>query len=421
MRCDIIEVTKFLSEISFIKKLFLCSMKVVKYLSVVLVGLFLFIACQKELSVESGFAGSVATGSLLNTAGDCKDIAVTGTYITDSNLTENSYVTVQVNFATGGSYKIFTDTQNGFSFQDSGFVGAGQKSIKLKATGRPILAKATTFQVAFDTTFCTFSVTVLGSTPASYSLVSTSGNCSNSTVNGTYTTGTALTANNTVTLEVNVTTTGSYSVKTSTVGGMSFSGTGNLTTLGLQIITLQGSGTPTATGPNAFPVTAGTSTCNFSVPVTASSGGNTNINASDTAWQFTGGLNSFKGPFFDAFDTTIVQGGSSIYGLILLGYTPATGDTTMQLGVFFPGSTIQPNTYSSKSFAGFYFTNYKDTANPVKIYTADYTTQTVNTSVTITSYDATTKIVTGTFTGTALLGSGIPVPITNGKFKAKVR
>lgn len=391
-------------------------MKAMKYLSIVLAGLLFFIACSKEYSIESGYAGMVASGTLLDTARNCKNIVTKGSYITDSTLTDSNYVTVQVNFTAGGTYKIFSDTQNGFSFQDSGVSAPGLHSIKLKGTGRPVLAKPTTFSVAFDTSFCTFTVNVIGNTPATYTLVGSSGACSNYTVNGTYRTNNALTTSNTVTLQVAVTSPGSYSVQTSTINGITFSGTGNLSGTGLQVITLQGSGTPTAVGTTTFPVTAGGSSCSFNVTVVAGSAGN-NPNVSDTAWQFSQGTNSFHGPMYDAFDTTV----SGAYALVLLGYSTATPDTTMQLTVYFSGGTIQPGTYSSTSFAAFYYTNYADTANPIKVYTADPTARAATTNITISSYNASTGIVTGTFSGTALNNANVPVPVTNGRFTAKVR
>lgn len=390
-------------------------MKVLKFLSLVLAGAILFIACNKEYSVESGYAGMVATGSLLDTAGNCKNIAVAGSYIVGSAVTDSNYVTVQVNFATGGMYKIFTDTQNGYSFQDSGYTAPGVHEIKLKATGTPVQAKQSTFQVAFDTSFCVFTVTAIANTPASYTLVAgTNGDCSNPTVNGAYSTGTALNASNTVTLEVTVTTPGSYSVTTPTVNGMKFTGTGNLTG-GLQIITLTGSGTPTTTGNNVIPVTVGTSTCNFTIPVTA--GSSSDPNASDTAWSFTQGSNSFHGNFYYVFDTTV----NNLYGVGLAGRTAATGDTLFFLSTFFSGTTIQPGTTSSKTLASFRYTDYRNQNTNDSIYSANYTIPTANTSVTISSYDPTTRIITGTFSGTAVTVTGAPVQITNGRFKGRLR
>ena len=393
-------------------------MKVLKYLSIVFAGIFLFIACEKEFSIESGYAGKVATGSLMrDSLGNCSNVTARGVYMVDSTLSDSNYVTVQVNFATGGSYRIFTDTQNGFSFQDSGFIGAGLQTIKLKASGKPILAKQTTFQVAFDTTFCSFTVNVIANSPAVYTFISTGPDCANPTIDGTYIAGQPLTSANTVTLEVDVTVTGGYSITTAPVNGMTFSGTGNLTTPGLQIITLQGSGVPTTAGKNTIPISTGTSNCSFSISVVAGTpgGGNTDPNASDTAWQFTQGANTFKGPFFDVHDTTQ----NNVYGIVFIGIVPATADTAVFFGTVFPGSTIQTGDYNTQTSAFFSFVDTRDTAHP--IYDANYLTPTVNTKLTISSYDPTTRIITGTFTGTALNASNVSVPITNGKFKAKVR
>lgn len=121
---------------------------------------FLFIGCQKELSTEGEDVASVATGSLLDAAGNCQNITVNGSYNADSALSSNNYVILQLSVKSAGNYKVFTDLQNGFSFQDSGYISAGAHSVKLKATGRPIAATQTNFQVIFDTTSCSFSITV---------------------------------------------------------------------------------------------------------------------------------------------------------------------------------------------------------------------------------------------------------------------
>ncbi len=392
-------------------------MKTVKHLAIVLAGIFIFVACQKEFSLETTLHGTAA-GSLKSVSGDCQPVSVFGQFIQDSTLQDSNYVVVQVNFTSAGNYNIYTDTSNGFSFKDSGYISTtGLQNITLKATGKPVLTQPTTFTVAFDTSFCSFTVNVIGKTPAVYSLAGSPSTCSNYNVQGTYTAATALSFSNQVTLQVNVTALGSYYINTGSIGGMTFSGAGNFTTLGLQNIALQGSGTPTTTGTNIIPVTAGTSSCSFTVTVGSATGGTTTVNSSDTAWQFTGGTNSFKGPFADAFDTTV----NNAYGIVLLGYTPATGDTTMQLGVFFSGGKIQTGTYNTSSFGAFYFTDYRDTANPAKIYTADFTTPAVNTAITISSYDSTTGIIKGTFTGNANNVTNNPAPITNGRFTAKVR
>jgi hypothetical protein len=77
-----------------------------------------------------------------------------------------------------------------------------------------------------------------------------------------------LTGANTVVLNVNVSTTGTYSITTAAVNGIQFAGTGTFSATGPQTVTLTGSGTPAAAGTNNYTANAGgTNTCIFSVPV----------------------------------------------------------------------------------------------------------------------------------------------------------
>src|SRR4029078_6365358 len=70
------------------------------------------------------------------------------------------------------------------------------------------------------------------------------GGCTNAVVTGIYQSGGALDATNLVTISVDVTKIGSYTISTAISNGISFSGTGNFTTTGIQTITLNGSGIP---------------------------------------------------------------------------------------------------------------------------------------------------------------------------------
>jgi hypothetical protein len=90
-------------------------------------------------------------------------------------------------------------------------------------------------------------------------------------------------------------------------------------------------------------------------------------------------------------------------------------------GTFFTGTTIQPGTSSTRTFAAFEFTDYRDTAHPARIYAANLNTPDANTQLTIASYDPATKIITGTFSGTAMNAANNTVPISNGRFRARVR
>ncbi len=142
-------------------------MKALKYLAVVLAGIFFSAGCQKEFSIESEPGQGFATGSLKNEAGNCMPVTINGKYVKDSALTDSNYIVVQVNFSTRGSYKIFTDTSNGFSFQAAGSTkDSGLQYIRLAGTGKPLLAQPTIFVVAFDTSVCMFSINVTDSSIA---------------------------------------------------------------------------------------------------------------------------------------------------------------------------------------------------------------------------------------------------------------
>jgi len=89
--------------------------------------------------------------------------------------------------------------------------------------------------------------------------------CRTGALSGAYTQGTAMTSGNTVALTVNVTQIGPWTVSSTTVNGVTFSGSGTFSALGAQNITLKASGTPPASGSFYFPFTLGTSTCSRSI------------------------------------------------------------------------------------------------------------------------------------------------------------
>ena len=80
-----------------------------------------------------------------------------------------------------------------------------------------------------------------------------------------------MTATNTVVINVNVTTPGTYTISTAQSNGMTFAGAGTLANTGAQTITLTAMGTPVAAGNTNFPVQVGTSACNFAVDVASPS------------------------------------------------------------------------------------------------------------------------------------------------------
>lgn len=244
-----------------------------KRLIIYLLGLVLIggIACQKELSFELG--DSPAEGSLQSdVSGDCLPKTVNGIYVENTALVSTSNtITVSVNVTKTGTYTIGTDTVNGYYFRGVGtFTALGTNSVTLRGFGTPFAQGTNNFVVSFDGTVCDIQVTVLppGSGPAVFTLAGAPAACTTPVINGTYVQGGPLNATNTVVLNVNVTTAGTYNVSTTLTNGMTFSGTGTLAT-GAQTITLTGSGTPTTAGNTTIPVTVGASTCSFTITVVA--------------------------------------------------------------------------------------------------------------------------------------------------------
>jgi hypothetical protein len=195
----------------------------------------------------------------------CTVATVNGSYIVGTALTSTNTISVQVDVQSTGTYTISTSSANGISFTKTGFFSStGLQNVVLAGSGTPAAGGANTMTI-LGTGGCTFSVTSVG--PASYTLSGAPGVCTIATVNGTYRLSTVLTNSNTVDVQVNVTGTGAYTITTNTVGNISFSKSGIFTTLGLQTITLAGSGTPSILGSNIF--TVGTGGCTFPVNVLA--------------------------------------------------------------------------------------------------------------------------------------------------------
>lgn len=135
-------------------------------------------------------------------------------------------------------------------------------------------------------------------------------------------------------------------------------------------------------------------------------------------WQFSEGNNNFKGVFYDVYDTTKAGEG---YEVVFVGSTPAF-DSVLVAQISFPDGKIQPGTYNTSSVGnGFYFTDSKDTAHPVFLYTAESRSANANLKLVIDSYDPVTGIIYVSFSGTALNASHQLVTISQGRFFAKVR
>jgi len=124
-----------------------------------------FFSCQKELSNETATT-LTASGSLWDSTSACLPDSVHGTFyggVTPGS--DTAYVEIQVDVTQTGSYNITSDQQDGFVFADSGFFSnTGINVIHLKPIGTPIIPTTATFNISFDSSFCSFSVNIEDST-----------------------------------------------------------------------------------------------------------------------------------------------------------------------------------------------------------------------------------------------------------------
>jgi hypothetical protein len=243
--------------------------KVFKLLFVLVVSLIIFPACQKVLEFDTD---GVSVGSLKSAStGNCLPVTVNGIFKVDSFLTNNNYVDVQVVVTTAGTFDIKSDTVNGYSFKKTGTVGRGLNTVRLYASGKPLTDGVNNFTITYGSSSCIFSITVYNATTtggALFTLGGSPGNCSVSSINGSYVAGQAMTAANTVQMTVNVTTPGTYNITGTVLNGIAFNTSGIFVNTGVQSIFLTATGTPIAAGTFNYPVTNSTTSCNFSISVT---------------------------------------------------------------------------------------------------------------------------------------------------------
>ena len=231
-----------------------------------------FSSCQKELNFDNS---GLSFGTLKSaTSGDCLPSSINGIYKKDSVLTTDNFIDVQVDVSIPGTFDIRSDTINGCSFSKTGNVGFGLNTVRLFGSGKPLSAGTFIFTVKYDSSICKVNVVVLtasGGTGAVYTMGGSPSNCTGVILGGNYTQLVPMTASNSAQMNVTVTGTGTYSIKTDTVNGVHFdvSGSFTSTTPSPQLVTLKATGIPLAVGPFNYQVTAvgisPASLCTFSV------------------------------------------------------------------------------------------------------------------------------------------------------------
>ena len=242
-------------------------------ISLISIVVFVFISCGKERSFEQSTSNnndSSIAKYTLGVAGDsCSGVVLAGVFMNGVAMSATNTATIQVTVTSIGTYDIKTGVVNGVSFAAKGsFTSTGAQTITLTATGSPSSEGVKKFSIAGAGNNCSFSIIFSpAAPPAVFTMAGTPDTCTAPAINGIYAKGTALSAANTITLKVNVTTAGSYNISTNTANGINFSGSGLFLSTGNDIdVTLTGSGTPSATGiatlsPNI------TASCSFNIVI----------------------------------------------------------------------------------------------------------------------------------------------------------
>jgi hypothetical protein len=214
---------------------------------------------------QGGTTGStVSSGVLGSSSGNCTSFVLGGTYAQGTPLTSSDTVQVQVTVATAGTYNITTNSVDGVTFSKSGtFTTTGVQTVTLVGNGTPVSSGNQNFSVSYGNSQCSFGVNFTA--PASGTLGGNAGSCTPFAISGSYQQGIVLNATNTVQIQVNVATAGTYNITTNTSNGVVFSNTGTFSNTGVQTVTLTGNGTPSSQGSVNFTVTFGNSSCTFSI------------------------------------------------------------------------------------------------------------------------------------------------------------
>ena len=241
------------------------SLNVFKFLSFLCFMTALFFACGKDTSsygvtntpttVVTTATGSLKTDTFTN---NCLPSNVSGVFIAGSKLNTLNYLEVTINVKKPGNYSITTQSKNGYYFSSTGiFKDSGLNTIKLMGIGTPIAAGVNTFAVSFGGTTCTISVTVAPVIiPTAYSF-----DCSGTKLNGNFFADSAVNNSNNISIAVNVSSVGSYSLATDSMNGIIFRSSGTFTSKGNQSITLTAYGKPTVVGTFSYTIAKDTITC----------------------------------------------------------------------------------------------------------------------------------------------------------------
>ncbi|GHV16309.1 hypothetical protein FACS1894169_09830 [Bacteroidia bacterium] len=201
---------------------------------------------------------------------DCSAIRINGSYIEGTPVTGNEYLEIDLDVTKKGSFVIAALSGNGYSFFYTGVaLETGRITVKVPAQGTPALVR--TDELKFSgislVAGCEPKITVQEKI-AEYEMV-----CSATVVQGQYVKNRTLqNGTHVITMQINVSQSGSYNIYTETKNGIYFKGSGSFASAGRQTVILQGYGKPTINEDIQLTIKANTPLssleCSAIIPVT---------------------------------------------------------------------------------------------------------------------------------------------------------
>ena len=373
--------------------------------------------CTIDVDVLADNSVNEAVFALGGAGSTCTGVSLTGTYMESLLMTANNTASVNISVSSPGTFTASTPTVNGVSFSASGLLSNGTTGITLTASGTPTAAGTFTYPVTAGGTTCNFTITFDPlAAPAVFTLGGAPSNCTGAILNGTYAAGITTNSSNTITINVTVSSTGSYAISSPVINGMSFSATGLFSATGAQQVVLYANGTPISSGSYTYDISSGSNSCSVSLPVTGAptdyitckiDGVFTEFNVNPTA-----GLSNASGPSILSID------GSSLAG---------SPDPSISLQVIKSmGGSVTPATYNVNQLStGIAITcDYFDAASVNYFAGSDATNQNQNPAFTITVSSLTATRCVGTFSGPVKENNGAgpgQKNITEGIFNVPVQ
>jgi hypothetical protein len=381
-------------------------------------------SCDVNINVTGNTGGgTTAVFTLGSTAGACTGFTLgAGTYTPGTALGATNTVTLNVNVVTPGTYTLTASTTaaTGVIFTGTGNLpSTGNATITL--TAQPAAGNITNFPInTIAIPNASYSVSAGGTTcnflvgfnaplaPAVYVI-----NCATAaTQTGIFQAGTALTIASKITISVSPSTTGSYTITTDTLNGVSYIGIGNFSTTFTQNVDLYANpinSLPAAAGSFVHRTHGGTVNCNNLTVTYTASGGGGNITGFIKAK-----IGSTSAPF-TTFNTAIhTTTGVNTSTIDFGGDNDATGNEFLEivLNSTLTGFSINTDYNINMNTNSFTVQCFYATPTGIPFYAHTNATN----PFTIRFSALASNHLAGTFSGNIDDGNGIPINLYSGSF-----